>query len=308
MAYVVTSLPAYTRQDAGKLIYEKLFNVTPTIQYCNIQTGVKSAETINIVSTQAFWASQACSFSASGNDTFTQRTITVGKPQIQKSWCERDLETKFTSEALKKGGNYTSLTYNTQIIDATLQQVGKDLEQAMWLGAVGNGNHNLGHFDGFATIINAATIGGTFSGTSWSEANSRTVMKGLAALVVASTDVFRGGNTSIKFFCSPAVAQAYRWKLTTDNLGFAAAYGDNKGALMVEGTNIEIVETPGLAGTNYIYAIEPENMYMGTDLENEAERYDVWFSQDNRQIRFHAEFKAGVQIAFPLRTFKYLGV
>jgi hypothetical protein len=308
MGYTVSSLPAYTRQDAGKLIYEKLFNVTPTIQYCNVQTGVKSAETINIVSTQAFWASQACSFSASGADTFSQRTITIGKPQIQKSWCERDLEPKYTSEAMKRGGNYTSLTYNTELIDSTMQQVGKDLEQAIWLGAVGNGNHNLGHFDGFATIINAATIGGTFSGTSWSEANSRTVMKGLAALVAADTNVFRGGNTTVKFFCSPAVAQSYRWKLISDNVGFAGAYQEGKGKLMVEGTNIEIVETPGLAGTNYIYAIEPENMYIGTDLENEYEKYDVWFSQDNRQIRFHTEFKFGCQVAFPTRIYKYLGV
>lgn len=308
MAYVVSSLPAYTRQDAKKLIYEKIFNVTPTIQYCNIQTGVKSAETINIVTPQAYWASQACSFSASGSDTFTQRTITIGKPQIQKKWCERDLEPKYTSEAMKKGGNYTSLTYNTELIDSTMQLIGRDLEHALWLGAVGSGTHNLGHFDGFATIINAATIGGTYSGTSWSEANSRTVMKGLAALVAADANVFRGGDTNIKFFCSPKLAQEYRWKLITDNVGFAGAYQEGKGKLMVEGTNIEIVETPGLAGTNYIYAIEPENMYMGTDLENEYEKVDVWFSQDNREIRFHTEFKAGVQIAFPTRVFKYLGV
>ena len=309
MSYVVSSLPSYTRQDAKKLIYEKLFNVIPTLQYCNEQTNIKSAETINILSSQAFWASQACSFTASGADTFTQRTITVGKPQIQKKWCERDLEPKYTQEAMKSGGNYTSLTYNTQIIENTLQTIQKDFEQALWLGQTGSGTHNLGHFDGFATIIGAATIGGTYSGTTWSVTNARTAVDGLAALVVANADVFRGGDSSIKFFMSPKMAQEYRWKLTKDNVGFAGAYqAENKGKTYVEGTSIEIVEVPGLSGTNYIYAIEPENMYFGTDMMNEYEKFDVWFSQDNREIRMHCEFKAGVQIAFPSRVFKYLGV
>lgn len=305
MSYVVSSLPAYTKQDAKKLIYEKLFNVIPTLEYCNEQPDIKSSETINILSSQAFWASQACGFTASGTDTFTQRTITVGKPMIQKSWCERDLEPKYLQESMKKGGNYTSLTFNTEIIDNTMQKIQQDFEQALWQSVTGSGTHNLGHFDGFIKIIGDATIGGTYSGTAWSKANSRTVMTGLADLVVADTNVWRGGQTSIKFFCSPSVAQAYRSKLVTDNM-YHITGTENK--LVVEGTDIEIVSVPGLAGTNYIYAIEPENMYFGTDMTREMEKYEVWYSQDNKEIRFHTEFKAGVQIAFPLRVFKYLGV
>jgi hypothetical protein len=304
MGYTLT-LPAYTKQPAKPLIYAKLFNVIPTLAYCNEQTGIKSAETINILDVTAYWASQACSFTASGADTFTQRTLTVGKPMIQKSWCERDLETKYTQQAMKAGGNYTSLTYNTEIIDNLLQTIQKDFEQALWLGSVGSGTHNLSHFDGFATIINAASIGGTFSGTSWSKTNSRTVMTGLADLVIANTDVWRGGQTTVKFFCSPAVAQNYRSKLVADNLFHITGV---EGKLYVEGTDIEVVSVPGLAGTNYIYAIEPENMYFGTDMANEMEKFKVWYSEDNQQVRFHCEFKAGVQVAFPTRIFKYLGV
>lgn len=313
MSYVVSSLPAYTRQDAKKLIYEKLFNVIPTLQYCNEQTNIKSAETINLLDSTAFWATQACSFTASGADTITQRTITVGKIQIQKKWCERDLEPKYTQEAMKKGGNYTSLTYNTQIIDNTLQKIEKDFEHALWMGSIGSGTHNLSHFDGFATIVNAISdiANRTYSGTVYSETNARTAMKGLADLVVQNTDVFRGGDTAIKFFCSPRTAQAYRWKLANDNVGFAGAWqAENKGKTFVEGTNIELVEVPGLSTAAYgtVYAMEPENMYFGTDMANEYEKFEVWFSQDNREIRMHTEFKAGVQVAFTGRCFRYLGV
>lgn len=306
MAYSVGTLPAYTKQPAKPLLYAKLFNVIPTLAYCNEHTGIKSAEALELLDSQAYWAAQACSFSASGSDTITQRTLTVGKVQVQKSFCERTLESKFTQQALKMGGNYTSLAYNTEIIDNTLQKVQKDFEQALWIGNVGSGVHNLGHFDGFATIIDAATIGGTYSGTAWSKANSRTVFTGLADLVIADTDVWRGGQTSVKFFCSPSVAQAYRSKLVTDNL-YHITGTENK--LYVEGTDIEIVSVPGLAGYNWIYAIEPDiNMHFGTDLANEAEKVKVWYSEDNMEIRMHLEFKAGVQIAFPTRIYKYKGV
>lgn len=305
MSYSVGTLPVYTKQDASKLLYAKLFNVIPTLQYCNEQTNIKSAETINLLDSTAFWAAQACSFTASGTDTLTQRTLTVGKVQIQKKWCDRDLEPYYTQQKLKKGGNYTSLAFNTEIVDNTMQLMQKDFEQALWMGDTASGTHNLARFDGFVKIINAATIGGTYNTTTWSIPNARTVVQGLAALVVADTNVWRGGQTSVKFFMNPTMAQQYRWKLVADNVGFSQAYSDqNKGKTFVEGTNIEIVEVPGLAGETRIYAIEPENMFFGTDMANEMERYEVWFSQDNREIRFHTEFKAGVQVAFPSRIYK----
>lgn len=308
MAYDVSALPAYVKQDAKKVIYEKIFDAIPTIQYCNIQTGIKTSETINIISSDFEIQDADCAFNASGSTTFTQRTITVGKSKINGEWCEDDLETKFTSEALKKGSTYDSLTYNTQIIDNTLAKLRQKIEKTIWLGDTASGDQTLSQFDGFVKLINAATIGGTYSGTAWSEANSRTVMKGVANLVVGLADVYQSGaNTDIKIFCSPAVAQAYRWKLINDNVGFAGAY-DLEKKVYVEGTNMEIVETPGLAGTNYIYAIESSNMYFGTDMENEYEKMKVWFSDDNQKIRMVGKWKAGVQVAFPLRIVKYLGV
>lgn len=310
MGYSLT-LPAYTEQPEV-IIYNKLFTGSPTLDLIksqgNLQTGIKSAETINIVSTELYFQDQACSLNPSGTTAITQRTITVGKLKMDGSWCERDLEPNFTQKKLAKGGNYDSLAYNTEIIEDVMQKGAKRMAKAIWQGNILSGDGWLNKFDGFATIINAAVIGGTYSGTAWSEANSRTVFKGLAALVIADQDVYQGGSSTIKFFCSPAVAAAYRWKLINDNVGFAGAYQAEDVKLFVEGTTIEVVEDIGLAGLNHIYAIEPENMYFGTDMENEQEKFDVWFSKDDQKIYFHTEWKSGTQIAFPTRVYKYLGV
>jgi hypothetical protein len=303
MGYSITA-PSYVEQPE-QLIYQKLFSGSPTMDLVkNKQTGIKSAETINVVNTRGVFQAQSCAFNASGSTTISQRTITVGKTKIDMLWCERDLEPYFTQRKLAAGGDYDSLAYSKEIIDDTMQQAKEDIEIALWQGDTTSTNAYLNRFDGFVKIIGAATIGGTYSGVAWSEANSRTVIKGLATLVIANNDVYQG-NPTVKMLMSPQMAATYRFKLRTDNL-FNTTGEESK--LYAEGANIEIVEVAGLSGLNYIYAIEPENMYIGTDMANEEEKFKVWKSDDDQNLKFHAEWKLGVQIAFPSRVYRYLGV
>jgi hypothetical protein len=130
-------------------------------------------------------------------------------------------------------------------------------------------------------------------------------MLGLAALVIANSNI---NQSDIKFFMSKTMAQQYSWKLTADNVGFMGAYQQNGGKLYVEGTNIEIVPVEGLTGVTRIYAIEPDNMYFGTDMTGEYEDYKTWFSDDDQVIKFLTRFKAGVQVPFPSRVYDYRGV
>ncbi len=303
MPYSITAV-AYVEQPE-QLIYAKLFSGSPTMDLVkNKQTGIKSAETISVVNTRGVFQAQGCSFNASGDTAITQRTITVGKTKIDMLWCERDLEPFFTQKKLAAGGDYDSLAYSKEIIDDTMEKAKRDIEVALWQGDTASTNAYLNRFDGFVKIIGAATIGGTFTGTAWSEANSRTVIKGLATLVIANNDVYQG-NPTIKMLMSPQMAATYRFKLRTDNL-FNTTGEESK--LYAEGANIEIVEIAGLSGLNHIYAIEPENMYIGTDMANEEEKFKVWKSDDDQNLKFHAEWKLGVQIAFPSRVYRYLGV
>lgn len=307
MAYNVSALPSYTKQDAKKILNEQLFSDVPTLKYMNIRPGIKSSETLDVVATEGVWQAQACSFSASGDTTFSRRTLTVGKVQIAMQWCEQDLEPYFLQEEMKAGGSYDSLTFNEKIIGETMGNVRKRLETAIWQGDLQSTTAYLKHFDGLIDILDAASLGGTYFGTAWSEANSRTVMTGLAALVIANNNI---NQSDVKFFMNPAMAQQYRWKLMKDNVGFAGAYQQEGGKMYVEGTDIEIVVVQGLTGTavERIYAIEPNNLYFGTDMTGEYEDYKTWFSDDDQVIKFLARFKAGVQVPFPSRIYDYRGV
>jgi hypothetical protein len=301
MGYNVSALPSYTKQDAKKLLNEQLFSEVDTLKLMQIRPGIRSSETLDVVATEGVWQAQACSFAASGDTVFSRRTLTVGKIQVALQWCEQDLEPYFLQEEMKAGGSYDSLTFNEKIIGETMANVRKRLETAIWKGDLQSTDAYLKHFDGLVDIIEAATIGGTYSSatTAWSQANSRTVMLGLAALVVANSNI---NQSDIKFFMNKTMAQQYRWKLISDNL-YHITGTDNK--LYVEGTNIEIIPTEGLTGVTKIFAIEPQNMYFGTDMTGEFEDYKVWFSDDDQVIKFLTRFKAGVQIPFPSRVYKY---
>ena len=71
------------------------------------------------------------------------------------------------------------------------------------------------------------------------------------------------------------------------------------GEIVYPGTNIRVIAVPGLTTTNRIVATYLGNLFYGTDLLSDEEQFQIWFSQDNDEVRFQAAFKAGVQFAYP---------
>jgi hypothetical protein len=62
----------------------------------------------------------------------------------------------------------------------------------------------------------------------------------------------------------------------------------------------------GLNGTGDAFAISLSNMAIGVDLEAEENNYKMWYSEDNNDVRFRAEFKVGVQVGFTTETVKFM--
>ncbi len=81
MAFDVSALANYTKENEALLVTSSVLgSKTASLikSQGNVMVGVKSAETINIMDTDAiFQAGGSCGFNASGSTTFTQRTVTV---------------------------------------------------------------------------------------------------------------------------------------------------------------------------------------------------------------------------------------
>ena len=80
----------------------------------------------------------------------------------------------------------------------------------------------------------------------------------------------------------------------------------NAQSFILLGTNVEIVPVNGLNGTGDAYAISLSNMAIGVDLESDQSSYKFWFSEDNNDCRFRAEFCVGTSIAFTSETVSFL--
>ena len=69
--------------------------------------------------------------------------------------------------------------------------------------------------------------------------------------------------------------------------------------VLIPATNVRIIGVGGLNGTDKVYASYKDNFVYGVDLTGDEEKYDFWYSQDNREHRLAIEFVAGTQVAYP---------
>lgn len=293
MAFDLSALTNYTNEP-NKVIYKMLAQGN-TSKHLTIQSGIKSAETINIFSTEGVWQEgSSCGFNASGDTVASQRQITVGNIKINLKWCVKDLEAKFTQKGLPKGSHYEELAFLEEIQGDIAQRLNYRIDRAIWQGDTASADQYLLHFDGLSKIINAASDEITATPSAWSVANSRTALQ---AVYAAMTDDMLANPDGVKVFMGLSEYRDYGIKLGIDNLYHIT--GDASKKIYLENTGIEIVPCLGLSGTKKIYAASTSNLYLGTDLAGEYEKFRFWYSPDNDEVRLEVIFKMGVQVAFP---------
>ena len=159
MSFNVSALTNYTIENQDQLVSAAVLGAkTATLikNQGNVMVGVKSAEKINIMDTDAvFQAGGTCGFNASGTTTFTQRTVTIGKIKVNESLCIKSLETKYLQKALPAGSMYTEMVYAEDYSNLKAAKIAAQLETAIWQGDTASGTANLNKFDGIAKLAAA---------------------------------------------------------------------------------------------------------------------------------------------------------
>ncbi|CAB4122118.1 hypothetical protein UFOVP19_60 [uncultured Caudovirales phage] len=308
MSFSISSLNNYTKENEASLVASSVLGAKTAAlikSAGNVMVGVKSAETINIMDTDAFFqAGGTCGWNASGTTSFTQRTVTVGKIKVQEALCPKALEAKYLQKALPTGSTYDSIPFEQDYSDRKAKVIASQLEIALWQGDTGSANGNLNKFDGFIKLIGAASgvvdanVSGFVSGAPLSSISSTNVVslldgvyKAIPAKIVAYDD--------LRIFVGQDTFRTYTIALKNANMFNYAIDGKADGEFTLPGTSIKVVALQGLNGTNDIYAMRLSNMFLGTDLLNEEEKFEIFFAKEADEVRFAAEFKMGVNIAFP---------
>ena len=316
MAFSVGSLAAYTEQNEKQLVMSSVLgSKTASLvkDQGNVMLGVKNAETINIMDTDAFFQSgTSCGFNASGTTTFTQRTVTVGKIKVNEALCMKDLEGKYLQKALPAGSQYTEMIFAEDYSNRKASKIAEQLEVALWKGDTASADGNLNKFDGIQKLVTAA-------GGSVVDANTSTYITGgpVASITVSNVvAVFDAIYTAIPakvvakdditIFCGMDIFRLYTVALKNANLFAYNLDIKADSEFFLPGSTVKVVAVQGLNGTNDLYAMRISNLFLGTDLLNEEERFEIFYAKEADQIRYVSEFKMGVNFAFPDEIVKFI--
>lgn len=315
MAFEVSGLTAYTEQNEQDLVVRSLFDATTQrlIQaQGNVMLGVKSSQTVNRMDTDVFFQSDsACGFAPSGTTEFTQRSLTVGKIKVQEALCQKDLDAFYLQKALPAGSTYDSFAFAADYTALKTAKIAEALEEAIWQ-AVGSGyggtNGLLNKFKGIkqhiseagGTVVDANTTG--FYGTPATGITTATIAKNAVKAVIKALPAKIQGKSDVRIFCGYDVFNLLIDSYVDANLFHfqpdAKSDDQSLPAFTVPGTSYKVIPVHGLDGTNDIYAFRLSNIFLGTDILNEEEQWQMWYSQDDMNVKFHAAFKIGVQFAY----------
>lgn len=310
MGFVVSSLAEYINQESTNLI-PRLYFEGRTQKHVNFQVGVKHKEALQLLDVTAWPQANSCSPSASGNVTFTQRTITVGDILYYSSLCPKDLKAKWTQKLLRQGARpeMEGLSFEAEIAENIISLIQENNEKAIWQGDTTSGDPVLSKFDGLIKLIDAAgtaTAGntgsaGSISATATDATNAVTIVN---AMIDARPQTLKTAPNQVLFCGTDTFDKWVTAQIKANNFHIdATSYANYE--VNIPGKNVMMVGVHGLDSTNRMFLGQADNFFIGTDGMNDAEVFDAWYSKDDRKIYWNVEYKMGTQVARPAEIVQF---
>lgn len=288
-SYVVSSLPEYVEQRREELIAKSVMGAK-TLDFINLQTGVKGPTALNLIDFDITLQDDACGWNEAGTSTLTQRIIDAKPFRVNMAVCDKNLYGTWAQYQVKvaAGKVASDLPFEQDFVNGVLNGIQERVEELIWQGDASN----AGEFDGFLTILGTAT---SATGTT----KMALISEAYAALPCAVA-----GKSDVVIFVSCATFRAWMQELVAANLYHYDPKEASAMEYMLPGANVRVIAVPGMADDKAV-AGRLSNFFYGTDLESDMETFDLWYSKDNREFRIDVSFIAGVQIAYPSEVAYY---
>ena len=276
----LSQLSVYVDENKLGLIRKSVLGAK-TINYLNLQTDVVGKTKINLLNTTVrFGDGSACGWNEAGTSTITQREINPAPIKVNMSFCDKAMQKYFMNHQITVAAGRSTLPFEEDFIAGVIASVGYKLDDAIWNGIT----INEVQYDGFDQIVTrSATTGSTFYDS------VKNLYDGIPSSSLMDTVIFIG----IDGF------RALAGELTAKNLYHYDPKVDEAFEMVLPGTTTRVIGVPGLDGTNKAFAINTKHAFYGTDMQNDNETFDFWYSKDNQEFRLAINFVAGVQVAFP---------
>lgn len=284
----VAAISGYVEEHSEELLSKALLT-GDSQRLFNLVTDVKGDQALNIMDVNPVFQAAGCGWSESGTTTFSQRILKGVPIRVNMAFCEKNLLKTVHQHLVKIAAGTETLPFEEKWTGDIVANVKAGIEKMMYQGASGKTDE----FEGLISILEAASA----STTNVSAATATGAYVFLKKVVAAIPEQVKDPVILV----SSTLYREYMLDLVAANLyHYDPANGANE--YMIPGTNVKVIGVDGLIGTeDYEYAIAANlnNLYYGVDLENDEEKFDLWYSKDNQEFRLAIEFLGGVQVAFP---------
>lgn len=287
--FLVTSLPDYVQTNRDILVKSFGLVGTGTRARIGLQTGIKKDAYLNYLDlTPTFQDGSDCAFNPLDEITLSQREINTAPIKVDGQICPETLLGKYAEYLVRINATENDLPFERYIIDALIAQINKGIEQLIWNGD----SSGTDPIDGFGTQFAADSdvITATLTGI----ADAYTAVKNVYFAMPEET-LDKGGV----IFVDPAIFRALLNDLVVLNYYHYDMGNGNPEEILLPGTDVKVVKTPGLAGTKAIVGTFADNLVYGCDMENDHEDIDLWWSQDDRVFKYQVKWNSGVAYHFP---------
>lgn len=298
MAISLSSLTQYVNENRLPLIRKTILG-GETIKHLQLMTGVVGPTALNILDTTiSLGNGKVCGFSAAGTDTFSQRNIVPAVCKINKSYCHRALLDYWMNNQVRVAAGDTGLPFEQEFADNVVKLANEEIEKGIWRGVTVGGVD----YPGFITILNEDTdddTAGTQPAGTLVEAGDSiyatvlNVYNAIPADTLDETAIFMGRD-QYRMLVAELVAK---------NLYHYMPEVDSSWEFVLPGTSTKVIGVKGLdgviGGMHWVIALNLNHAFYGTDMQNDAEQFKFWYSEDNDEYRLALAFAFGVQVAFP---------
>ena len=280
----IASLPAYTDQLSNEIIAKSVLT-TDLLSYLDLRTGYTSGTVaINLVDAALPVSSLTCGWTSDGEITYTSVNVTIESLQSKTEVCPEDLRSVYQSAFMSAGTGNDQVPFEEIISNQYAEKLTKYNE-----GFLING---FGATPGLKAQITGANGANVPAGAvAWTVANA----------VDQALDIYDAIAESVKdrddliMAVSPANYRTLTRALVAANLYHFDSVSSNN-ILILPGTNITVVKSSGLVGSNYVFAGPGKMILAATGLQDEMDNF-VWFYDQGADImKFRAAWRLGVGV------------
>lgn len=281
----ITALPAYTDQLSLDLI-SKVVLKTDLLDYVDLRSGFTSGTvSINLVDADLPVSALSCGWTSDGEVTYSQVPVTIESLQSKTEMCVEDLRSVYQSAFMNAGTGNDQIPFESVISESYSDKLRKYNE-----GFLINGFGATLGLKGQITSANGANLqAGTPA--AWDATNAYEQALDLYDAIAEEVK----DRDDLIMVVSPDAYRALVRALVAQNLyHFNSVEGND--VMILPGTNVTIVKSSGLVGSNYKFAGPGKMILAATGLTDELDTFRFFYDESSDVMKFRAAWRLGVGV------------